>query len=228
MLDHNCSVGKVEVNLNLRKHVFVSAMAALASLVPSAPSNAATLGTNLIVNGDFESDSGNVVQPSGWTLTPAASDPRAAAVAGAGRDASRGYFFGSRDFNDQLSQIVPTVNGHEYQIDIWIQADNFLDIANPDNSFFSQFLPYSFNLIQDVANSDFFLLSVTRVAFSSATTFNVFGNSRSGNIYIDDISIREVLPDAAVPEPATWAMMIGGFSLVGASMRRRKVVLTFS
>ena len=26
----------------------------------------------------------------------------------------------------------------------------------------------------------------------------------------------------AVPEPATWAMMIAGFSLVGASMRRRR------
>ena len=28
---------------------------------------------------------------------------------------------------------------------------------------------------------------------------------------------------AGVPEPATWAMMIGGFGLVGASMRRRRV-----
>ncbi|MBO9499555.1 MAG: PEP-CTERM sorting domain-containing protein [Novosphingobium sp.] len=27
---------------------------------------------------------------------------------------------------------------------------------------------------------------------------------------------------ASVPEPATWAMMIGGFCLVGAAMRRRK------
>ena len=27
----------------------------------------------------------------------------------------------------------------------------------------------------------------------------------------------------AVPEPATWAMMVGGFGLVGGAMRRRKV-----
>ena len=27
---------------------------------------------------------------------------------------------------------------------------------------------------------------------------------------------------SAVPEPATWAMMIGGFALVGGSMRRRR------
>jgi hypothetical protein len=34
--------------------------------------------------------------------------------------------------------------------------------------------------------------------------------------YIDAVSIG-----AAVPEPATWAMMLGGFGLVGAASRRR-------
>lgn len=32
-------------------------------------------------------------------------------------------------------------------------------------------------------------------------------------------------PAAPVPEPATWAMMIGGFGLIGTAMRRR-VALT--
>lgn len=32
----------------------------------------------------------------------------------------------------------------------------------------------------------------------------------------------------AVPEPATWAMMIGGLALVGFSMRRRKVAVSFA
>ena len=31
---------------------------------------------------------------------------------------------------------------------------------------------------------------------------------------------------ATVPEPGTWALMIGGFGLVGAAMRRRTVALT--
>lgn len=33
---------------------------------------------------------------------------------------------------------------------------------------------------------------------------------------------------SAIPEPGTWAMMIGGFALVGASMRRRKVNVQFA
>lgn len=35
-------------------------------------------------------------------------------------------------------------------------------------------------------------------------------------------------PSPAVPEPATWAMMIGGFALAGASMRRRKAAISFA
>lgn len=33
---------------------------------------------------------------------------------------------------------------------------------------------------------------------------------------------------AAVPEPATWGLMIGGLALVGFSMRRRKVAVSFA
>lgn len=32
---------------------------------------------------------------------------------------------------------------------------------------------------------------------------------------------------ALVPEPATWAMLIAGFAMAGASMRRRKTTLSF-
>ena len=35
-------------------------------------------------------------------------------------------------------------------------------------------------------------------------------------------------PVAAVPEPATWAMMIGGFGLVGGAMRRRRATTVFA
>jgi hypothetical protein len=37
------------------------------------------------------------------------------------------------------------------------------------------------------------------------------------------------LPDAdpGVPEPASWALMLGGFGLVGATMRRRRTAVSF-
>jgi hypothetical protein len=33
------------------------------------------------------------------------------------------------------------------------------------------------------------------------------------------------LPGSAAPEPASWALMIGGFALAGAALRRRRVAL---
>ena len=41
---------------------------------------------------------------------------------------------------------------------------------------------------------------------------------------IDNVVVEPLLT-AAVPEPASWAMMIGGFGVVGAAMRRRKPTL---
>lgn len=42
------------------------------------------------------------------------------------------------------------------------------------------------------------------------------------------IDSKIVTPPAAVPEPATWAMMVGGLALVGSAMRRRKVAVSFA
>jgi hypothetical protein len=46
----------------------------------------------------------------------------------------------------------------------------------------------------------------------------------------DDYTLQFRIQGAmgAVPEPTTWAMMIGGLALVGASMRRRKVAVSFA
>jgi hypothetical protein len=49
--------------------------------------------------------------------------------------------------------------------------------------------------------------------------FAVEGNGTAGSTYSLDIS--RVTLAAAVPEPAQWALMIGGFGLVGGAMRRR-------
>lgn len=45
------------------------------------------------------------------------------------------------------------------------------------------------------------------------------GEEAVGTLY-DSYTVQS--PSGAVPEPAAWAMMIGGFGLVGASARRRR------
>jgi Protein of unknown function (DUF642)/PEP-CTERM motif len=41
----------------------------------------------------------------------------------------------------------------------------------------------------------------------------------NGGVFFDDIRVSG---PAAVPEPASWALMIGGFGLAGAALRRRR------
>jgi hypothetical protein len=46
------------------------------------------------------------------------------------------------------------------------------------------------------------------------------GGSRNGITF----KVGNFTPNSAIPEPATWAMLIAGFGLVGTAMRRRRAV----
>ena len=65
------------------------------------------------------------------------------------------------------------------------------------------------------------------VAFAG-TAFSIdFGGTANQTGY-DNITFGSATPGNGVPEPATWAMMIGGLALTGAAMRRRKAVVSFA
>ncbi|HPU15679.1 MAG TPA: PEPxxWA-CTERM sorting domain-containing protein [Polymorphobacter sp.] len=44
----------------------------------------------------------------------------------------------------------------------------------------------------------------------------------ANQIVFDDITFGSATPGPSVPEPASWALMIGGFGMVGAALRRRR------
>lgn len=54
---------------------------------------------------------------------------------------------------------------------------------------------------------------------TSGETFNSITFSSSGNSFeVDNLAV------SAVPEPGAWALMIGGFGLTGAALRRRRSI----
>jgi hypothetical protein len=73
-----------------------------------------------------------------------------------------------------------------------------------------------------------------RVQWSGPQTFS-FGNGGTFSVALNDaifatpgsanISGTFTLLTPSVPEPATWAMMLLGFGVIGASMRRRRTLL---
>ncbi len=56
------------------------------------------------------------------------------------------------------------------------------------------------------------------------------GQSEASAGFVDFVKIYDsvILPGAAVPEPASWALMIAGFGLVGGAMRRRTAQVTYA
>ncbi len=50
-------------------------------------------------------------------------------------------------------------------------------------------------------------------------------DQKVGDLFSDNIPFSHDTPVSAVPEPAAWAMMITGFGLAGAAIRRRRGAL---
>ena len=74
-----------------------------------------------------------------------------------------------------------------------------------------------------LSGQDFILRTLTGPSVTAGSSYNLIfhGLSASDNTaFLDNVS-ASISPTGGVPEPATWAMMIAGFGLVGAAMRRR-------
>jgi hypothetical protein len=74
------------------------------------------------------------------------------------------------------------------------------------------------------APGSFLNYGFTLGAFSTPGTHEtvIFGTGQAGRLVVTDLSGGG--GPGGVPEPATWAMLIAGFGLVGATLRRRRAV----
>ena len=74
-------------------------------------------------------------------------------------------------------------------------------------------------------------LAMDRATITPAGIFRLnLNQARGGASGLAAITFGAAPPAGAVPEPATWAMMIGGFGLAGGALRarRRKGKLAYS
>lgn len=68
----------------------------------------------------------------------------------------------------------------------------------------------------------------TPASASAALLAGLQGPGAYFNIHTSAFPSGEIRGDlAAIPEPGTWALMIGGFGLVGAAMRRQRVRIAY-
>jgi hypothetical protein len=74
-----------------------------------------------------------------------------------------------------------------------------------------------------ITQSDFQSILGDIAAIAFRTEYNTGGDdSRFDNAIFNGFVDPNAPVNGAVPEPATWALMIGGFAVVGGAMRRRR------
>ena len=215
----------------------VAALAVLAT-VAVAPSSAAA-ATNLVSNGSFEETGGAAQQGwggytfgeiysaplPGWTLVGGSVDVTvtgpgsASALWGPAADG-----FDALDINGwdagEISQSLATKVGQTYRVtfdysrnvagapyfataNVSAGGNTFNVAAANDGSFGSPF-----NMIWKTGSFTFTGTGADIIDLKAT----IDGN---GGVFFDKVSVT------GVPEPTSWALMIGGFGLTGAALRRR-------
>jgi hypothetical protein len=74
-------------------------------------------------------------------------------------------------------------------------------------------------------SGDFCNFTNAGVAFAG-TAYSIDFGGTAGQTGYDDITFGSAVAGGAVPEPATWAMMLAGFGMIGFAARRRPHVKT--
>ena len=190
-------------------------LALAAAVLITTASASAIASTDLIVNGGFETG-----DTTGWTKVGNNSTPWNNVATG--NSYSGTYHYAVGNYASQgvagLAQTFDTDRNADYSVSLaWADFASNL----PGNQLFS--VRWNDHLIgqisESVASTTWSQLSYT-VKGTGRDTLTIEGFSESGYNRFDDVSVMRVA--AAVPEPETYAMLLAGLGLIGASVKRRK------
>ena len=125
-------------------------------------------------------------------------------------------------------QIVgDTANGSGYSS--FTLSDNSITLRSTDNYGFSGGA-YNGPVLKNLTNSSAFTGWTLASDTLGLSSYFINGNSIGANWQGRSISTSGSAtfsgPAGAVPEPATWAMMLAGFGMIGFAARRRRSVKT--
>ncbi|THD60667.1 PEPxxWA-CTERM sorting domain-containing protein [Phenylobacterium sp.] len=182
------------------------------ALIASVAAGAAS-ATNLLTDGSFED---GIV---GWTFTGNTGYFGVSCGSGA-EDGSCYVSEGPVGSDGILSQSFSDTAGDTLDLSGWI---------NGNGASFSH-VQYVFdgNLVFDTGNptpnTGGWTNYAVNVTATGSDTLAVHFRNDPGYSSLDNFSVTDVAGGGAVPEPATWALMISGFFGAGAFLRRRRAL----
>ena len=197
---------------------------------------ASAADANLLVNGSFED--GNFVNPGNATMSlPIGSTAITGwstvgdtlAWIGTGNPWGLSANDGARflDLTDFAAgapfggvvQTVATSPGSSYLLSFDLGSSNFW--GRPDAITASAAgTSATFTSPLTGTNNDWQRVSMAFTATSATTSVQLLGSAAINYIGLDNVSL-DLVSAAPIPEPETWALMLGGLAAVGAWARRR-------
>ncbi len=202
---------------------------------------AAPASATLLVNGSFEGISGNYqllggnsTAINGWTTTGQGVEWFTSNSFGAAFDGDAmidlAWFTSNGTPGGGIMQIVTTTPGQRYDLTFAMTTHQtagrlgtgIINLAIDDAAIDSYALS---NFNSTYTLSDWRVETVTFTAVGASTKI-AFTNTQNANLhfaYLDGIGVVEAAT-STVPEPASWAMLVLGFGLVGGAVRQRRAL----
>ncbi len=140
------------------------------------------------------------------------------------------YFVADLAHPQTLTQDVSIVAGTNYTFgfDVYLPANGFANKFDATLSATVDGLEFASFSASTMAETTWLHFSSSATALSSGIgqftfAYNSFGNPAK-DFVVDRVYFAPTSEVTGAPEPASWALMIGGFGLAGAALRRRKAV----
>jgi hypothetical protein len=201
---------------------------AVALLISLSGVGAPAMAANLLVNGDFEASSDPTTTPPGWTnighsdgVIPYTIGPLPAFDGKYFYDLG-GYGDPSGPVGDGIMQSVATVIGKSYKLSFGLSSEDVAGDSALQVLIGGQSTLYPLTSTGTWFLKGFTVQTIDYVATSAMTDIKFIEVKNSSAGFNDPLIDGVSFASSSAPEPASWAMMLGGFGLLGSSLRAQR------
>ena len=204
--------------------------AKIALLAAVALSNSQFAQANLITNGGFEASSSPTTTPTGWVNIGHSDGVITYALFGTPAYEGVNYYdlggFGDPNgpIGDGIGQSFATIVGSMYTVVFGLSAENLKGTETLTAAAGSASIDYVLSPDgSGAAKRPFATQTFDFTATSALTTLSFVhtaGTGGNNDPFIDGVSVE--LSTAAIPEPETYALMLGGLGLLAFARKRSK------